>query len=708
VGDTRTSYPRGVTEVTEKNWFEDYGITDPYYADKWRVIVKGDCRDVLPLIPGNSVDLLLTDPPYGISFMGKEWDTFNEVVEPQGAYQYKKGFKKLPRQNTIAMTEFFVSIWRECLRVLKDGAFAFVMCSPRADVMAKQINSLQEAGFKVGFTPIFWTYASGFPKAQNIGKAVDKRLGVEREIMGRSNRIVAKNPMATNYQGTPTFAETADGREASKWLTRPSSPQAKALDGSYAGFQPKPAVEVIIVAMKPLSEKTFVDQALKNRHGITWLDEGRIPYESENDKETAKPFGEITGGIQKFATGEQKQGLNLQANLSGRFPANLLVSDDVLNDGRITKSGYMEGKHIAPNSYGGFHTPTETTTYPDSGSFSRYFDLDAVARVKFPWIDDIANAYNNSYTFYELVASRLGRIQNKQGSHLSSYLYEQYCAQVQPVSYDSVLSPSKLNTYLLLDVPLILHRLDKLLECYASGDSLHTSLLANEVLDAHCLKALVSFLDDYQEGHRLYDALPDFVQGLSPEFLLLLSCVNDLYYPEDNDHLNTPYSFLLSSYSLSSIILQIAGEVKLNLDKLPKSVKKTFPFLIVPKASKSEKDKGLDGEEQKIFCAISGRRDMDKMEDWKVDNDVTARMVTSRKNVHPTVKPLKLMSYLITLGSCKGGVVLDPFGGSGTTALACGLINRRCLAFEIEEKYCEISANRCAADTVARIQRGEY
>ncbi|GAI50163.1 unnamed protein product, partial [marine sediment metagenome] len=66
-----------------------------------------------------SVDLIATDPPYGISFMGKDWDTFNELVDPQGAYQKKKGFKKLPRQNTISMTEFFIPIWKECLRVLR-------------------------------------------------------------------------------------------------------------------------------------------------------------------------------------------------------------------------------------------------------------------------------------------------------------------------------------------------------------------------------------------------------------------------------------------------------------------------------------------------------------------------------------------------------------------------------------------------------------
>ena len=219
-----------------------------------------DCLETLRRLPDNSVDLLVTDPPYGISFMGKDWDTFNEVVNPQGAYENKKGFKKLPRQNTKSILEFFIPIWQECFRVLKDGAFAFVMSIPRADCLSRMIISLEDAGFRVGFTPIFWAYASGFPKAQNIGKAVDKRLGAKRERKGHI--VYSKNP--TKHESEfGNIAPTKDGKMNREWdITQPATPQAKALDGSYAGFQVKPSVEVIIVAQKPMTEKTYVGQAL--------------------------------------------------------------------------------------------------------------------------------------------------------------------------------------------------------------------------------------------------------------------------------------------------------------------------------------------------------------------------------------------------------------------------------------------------------------
>jgi len=110
---------------------------------------------------------------------------------------------------------------------------------------------------------------------------------------------------------------------------------------------------------------------------------------------------------------------------------------------------------------------------------------------------------------------------------------------------------------------------------------------------------------------------------------------------------------------------------------------KTFPFLIVPKASKGEKNKGLDVKRTTRTVRWEGAEG----DDW---NNIEMTM----KNNHPTVKPLKLMSYLITLGSRQGDVVLDPFSGSGTTLLASRLLNRKCIGVEIEEKYCKIARER--------------
>ena len=475
-------------------------------------IICGDCREILKTLPDNSIDLLCTDPPYGIKFMSKSWD------------------KALPDKK----------VWQECCRVLKDGAFAFVMSIPRADCLSRMIISLEDAGFNIGFTPIFWAYASGFPKSQNIGKAADKRLGVKRDEVINEYWGVSQGGVTGGFNASRTI----DGKRTRVKVMTPKSPQAKALDGSYGGFQPKPAVEVIIVAMKPLSEKTYVDQALKNKKGITWLDEGRIPFIQENT--LRKPYYD-NGDIYKL--GSKFKGSFDNKGTKGRFPANLLVSDDVLNDGRDSKSSGFYKKQGKYKNTGQGEIRTWDVTYAhlnmyagDSGSFSRYFDLDS-------WWEE---------------------------------------------------------------------------------------------------------------------------------------------------------------------------RIKL----LPKSVQKTFPFLIVPKASKSEKNKGCEDlpakeyERGNIIRKVSWCKKCNHLIDpiGRVKGHCQCDTpelfykqveIQSIKNTHPTVKPLKLMSYLITLGSLEGDVILDPFLGSGTTALACQLLSRECIGIELEEKYCEISAKRCS-QSIMKSGEGEH
>jgi site-specific DNA-methyltransferase (adenine-specific) len=109
-------------------------------------ILQGDSTQKLKEIQDNSIDSIVTDPPYGYKFMGKDWD------------------KALPS----------IDIWKECLRVLKPGGFAFIMSSPRTDVASRLGVMLEDAGFITSFSPIYWTYASGFPKVYNMGQSAEK------------------------------------------------------------------------------------------------------------------------------------------------------------------------------------------------------------------------------------------------------------------------------------------------------------------------------------------------------------------------------------------------------------------------------------------------------------------------------------------------------------------------------------------------------
>lgn len=294
---------------------------------------------------------------------------------------------------------------------------------------------------------IFLTGNSGFPKAENIGKAVDKRNARSEEqrkqfasylrkaikqsgLTLKDIRIILEHKMLgggliphwITEDSQPTIPTRNDwvklktllslddtwdwiveeaerevtgiGRNFSlnstsyhpnqsdnvEYLERrnPATPEAKALDGSYGGFQPKPAVEVILVAMKPLSEKTFVDQALKNRKGITWLDDGRIPH---TEKPLTMNSAKNPHGYKRGSGGSYGEQYRIIARGEGRFPSHLLVSDDALDDGKVKISGERKG-HNKINSFeesvsiGNGWQYTGNVCQGDSGSFSRYFDLD--------------------------------------------------------------------------------------------------------------------------------------------------------------------------------------------------------------------------------------------------------------------------------------------------------------------------------------------
>jgi site-specific DNA-methyltransferase (adenine-specific) len=128
------------------------------------------------------------------------------------------------------------------------------MAAPRTDVLWRISRDLEEAGFDLSFTNIEWVYHSGFPKATDISKSIDKRLGGEREVIG-------ENPNHRNTESEVIPLGFQGGRSDGS-ITAPSTDIAKKYEGSKAGFQPKPAREIIIVGMKPFSEGSYIDKVL--------------------------------------------------------------------------------------------------------------------------------------------------------------------------------------------------------------------------------------------------------------------------------------------------------------------------------------------------------------------------------------------------------------------------------------------------------------
>ncbi len=198
-------------------------------------VILGDCGDVMKTFPEQSIDTIITDPPYGIKFMGKKWD-----------YQIPS-----------------LHIFKEMLNVAKPGAT--LLCFGGARTFHRMAINIEDAGWEIRDC-MMWLYGSGFPKSMDISKAIDNQLGVTRNIIG----TLKTN---TKMQGNNYIGSKLDAKGGVVTVTEPFSKEAKQWRGF--GTALKPAYEPIIVAMKPL-ETTFAHNAL--HYGVSGfnIDNARI------------------------------------------------------------------------------------------------------------------------------------------------------------------------------------------------------------------------------------------------------------------------------------------------------------------------------------------------------------------------------------------------------------------------------------------------
>jgi site-specific DNA-methyltransferase (adenine-specific) len=244
-------------------------------------LMLGNCLDRLKELDDNSVDSIVTDPPYGLSFMGKKWDYDVPAV----------------------------NIWEECFRVLKPGGHLLAFAGTRTQ--HRMAVNIEDAGFEIR-DMIAWVYGSGFPKSHNISKSIDKMAGAEREVVGQVD--VGPDITGDNYgRSSPGQRKVAD-------ITTPATPEAQQWDGW--GTALKPALEPITVARKPVAEKSIAENVLKYGTGAINIDESRVGT-------GAKKWENPRGGIWKTDTEAKAK---LVDNPQGRFPANLIHdgSDEVL------------------------------------------------------------------------------------------------------------------------------------------------------------------------------------------------------------------------------------------------------------------------------------------------------------------------------------------------------------------------------------------
>lgn len=293
-------------------------------------LINGDSLEILKTIEDNSIDSIVTDPPYELGFMNKSWD------------------------NTGIANN--VEIWKECLRILKPGGHLLSFGGTRT--YHRMACTIEDAGFEIR-DMIEWIYGSGFPKSLNIGKAVDKLRGNEREVINSksSDDIRGGNMMNQETKRITTFT-TKGNSEWEGW-----------------GTSLKPAHEPICMARKPLSEKTVVENCIKWNTGGINIDGCRVVLNSEK-----QPTGSVHAVKSKI---EQNWGFagngGNETNTLGRFPANLIHdgSDEVREC--FPETGNVKGRHdqYSESDFvgdGGWKSAgVEQRTYDGSGNASRFF-----------------------------------------------------------------------------------------------------------------------------------------------------------------------------------------------------------------------------------------------------------------------------------------------------------------------------------------------
>lgn len=274
-------------------------------------------------------------------FMGKDWDATTPEVE----------------------------IWRAVYRVLKPGGFVLAFGGTRS--WHRLAVSLEEAGFEIRDT-IFWVHAQGFPKSHDISKGIDKAAGVEREIIETRPHRSAFNCSGTHQ----AFAGETHSREVS--FTTPATDLARQWDGY--GTALKPAVEPIVVAMKPIAS-TFAANAEKWGVAGLWIDGGRIETNGENI-----PHFDTSGGRRKFAERGERHANNHKVETLGyrppsigRWPANLILDEhtavmlDEQSGDRPSGSGNKSPRNHYDGTFKGIGASPNPSVGGDSGGASRFF-----------------------------------------------------------------------------------------------------------------------------------------------------------------------------------------------------------------------------------------------------------------------------------------------------------------------------------------------
>ena len=627
-------------------------------------LMLGDNIESLKKLPDNSIDSVVTDPPYGLSFMNKKWD-----------YDVPS-----------------VQFWTEVYRVLKPGGHVLSFGGTRT--YHRMVVNIEDAGFEIR-DQIMWLYGSGFPKSHNIGKAVDKLEGNEREIVGeRKADDITSGNMHANNKGQSTTIK----------ITKGNSP--------YEGWGTalKPANEPICLARKPLSEKSVAENVLKWGTGGINVDGCRVGSETIQQRQydrTPEHGGQYGNHSERVSNG-------VVTETEGRFPANIIlecICDEVIKGekGEVKKTTRDRKYDTGEERWTGLSTKKieATDNYNDKGDI--HTNPDCPCRL----LDEQSG----------MSKSVLDKREFKPAN-------EPICLARKPLSEKSVAENvlkwgtgginvdgcriegaygSGQNEIIEGEEPGVFTNYDRRKEgstaTSATGykDKIMVSnpegrFPANIILECICdevikgekgeIKSVIGKVKNNGEvygggkGKNTSDYISHCISGDKGDIHTNPNCPCRLLDEQ---------SGVSKSNCKAGVVEGKDANVFNDGEKKTSGHKKKVMvgdyndkggasrFFYQAKVSKAERNMGLDLVEGKevVRQGLAGEK----------NNPV-------HKNSHPTVKPINLMTYLCRLITPQNGIILDPFMGSGSTGIAAQLEGFRFVGMEMDNDYFKIAESR--------------
>ncbi len=649
------------------------------------MIIHEDCLKVMKEMEDNSIDFVVTDPPYGLNFMNKKWD-YN-----------------VP----------FIEIWEEALRICKPGAMMASFGGSRTH--HHLMMAIESAKWEIRDV-IMWIYGSGFPKSHNISKGIDKQGGSTCHWFGkwlreeREKRNIKQNEISSLFPSksggltgcvanwelglnipspeqfnkicdylnvdferrkecereiigkgiSGTTAIWQDGGMGDFFITKASSDLSKTFEGY--GTALKPAYEPIIIAMKPL-DGTFAQNAEKWGVAGINIDSSRIgtsfdmnPNDFDDSKRNSPKF---SGKYNNGNIGEYRERKGEVPN--GRWPSNLILSPESAEQlDQQTGNNVSRFFKTVESEYNCSLCSCVTTLKHDIMN-EKGMSCETVNIAKNHLLHPIPTK-NKDFVVPPVQQNSQQEIEDKkESSNLNVHAANQYLKTLPEINQNSVQS-------------IVLTNLEESI--------FHHVKLAENVCDlcaGNIAQGLVKIKNLDFKIEELQATL-----GYIGNFKKCILIQNLVLFAEQWENID----IIPTTQSLSKLFGCVlhAIESYTNQESPNQNGKsEQSRFRYCPKASSSERNKGLEG--MPLKAAFDN-------ENGSMGGNMGSKS-SPRQNSHPTVKPISLMKYIITLLAPPGNpICLDPFMGSGSTGVACKELGIDFIGIEKESEYCEIAKAR--------------